>query len=123
MKKVSTILFCLAILATGLIAQERTGNITGVVVDQAGTPLPGGPVTLTGNPITLALQVLLSTGTGTNWPGTGTNYDVFPVNAYEAESRRLARFFRLGHTPGKMDVAPVKPSLEHPFTIDLRTPL
>jgi hypothetical protein len=48
MKKVSTILFCLAILATGLIAQERTGNITGVVVDQEGNPLPGVTVTLTG---------------------------------------------------------------------------
>jgi uncharacterized protein (DUF2126 family) len=52
-------------------------------------------------------------------PG-GRNHSVFPVNAYEAESRRLARFFRFGHTPGPMSVRPVSPSLEHPFTLDLR---
>ncbi len=52
-------------------------------------------------------------------PG-GRSYDTFPVNSYEAESRRLARFFRNGHSQGKFTVAPAKINPEFPFTLDLR---
>jgi uncharacterized protein (DUF2126 family) len=52
-------------------------------------------------------------------PG-GRSHERFPVNSFEAESRRLARFFRMGHTPGSMTV-PVPPiGREFPFTLDLR---
>ena len=53
-------------------------------------------------------------------PG-GRSYDQFPVNSYEAESRRLARFSRLGHTPGPSRGARPRRSREFPYTLDLRT--
>jgi len=54
-------------------------------------------------------------------PG-GRSYDVRPVNSYEAESRRLARFSRLTHTPGRAMIAAETRSREFPYTLDLRKP-
>ena len=52
-------------------------------------------------------------------PG-GRNYDTFPVNANEAEARRVARFNTFGHSQGEMEIREEEPHQERPYTLDLR---
>ncbi|MEQ1757667.1 MAG: transglutaminase family protein [Vicinamibacterales bacterium] len=52
-------------------------------------------------------------------PG-GRNYNTFPVNSHEAEARRRARFFAMGHTAGAQ-MAPIRlENPDFPSTLDLR---
>jgi uncharacterized protein (DUF2126 family) len=72
----------------------------------------------------------------------GLSHETTPVNAFEAESRRVGRFWNQGHTPSELPpqsmggqsehdfspiaeprhvvVPPVEPNPEYPFTFDLR---
>ena len=52
-------------------------------------------------------------------PG-GRHFERFPVNAYEAESRRLARFFAFGHSVGPKAAPAEARRPEFPCTLDLR---
>jgi uncharacterized protein (DUF2126 family) len=52
-------------------------------------------------------------------PG-GLAHEQFPVNAFEAESRRLARFSDMGHTPGIIAIPTEERNPAFPLTLDLR---
>lgn len=55
----------------------------------------------------------------TTHPG-GRNFETRPVNALEAEGRRLARFKPIGHTPGGFTATPYTSDPRFPWTLDLR---
>ncbi|MEO8300310.1 MAG: transglutaminase family protein [Rhizomicrobium sp.] len=52
-------------------------------------------------------------------PG-GRNSEIFPVNANEAEGRRLARFEPIGFTGGMFEAAREETNPDFPYTLDLR---
>jgi uncharacterized protein (DUF2126 family) len=52
-------------------------------------------------------------------PG-GRHHEDYPINAYAAEGRRLARFTVLSHTPGTLVLHDEMRNASFPFTLDLR---
>ena len=52
-------------------------------------------------------------------PG-GKYFDTLPINAFEAEGRRHARFEPHGHTAGHIDIPDVAINTDYPATLDLR---
>ena len=52
----------------------------------------------------------------------GRNYDTFPINSYEAESRRLSRFLPYGHTTSGYWPPIESANPQYPCTLDLRRP-
>jgi hypothetical protein len=74
MKRLFVVLCCL-LIPLAAVAQQRTGNIFGTVVDAEGTPLPGVSVTLTG-------ATIAPISTVTNNEGKFRFLSLFPANDY-----------------------------------------
>ena len=52
-------------------------------------------------------------------PG-GLNPSTLPVNSFEAESRRAARFSKVGHSGNNIQPIPAVVNRDFPMTLDLR---
>ena len=123
-----------AALAAAGVAVVSTGN-TAALLRRSGaqvtevSDLTGFPECLDGRVKTLHPKVHAGILADRRLPSHvshpgGLSYESLPVNAFEAESRRLSRFAAMGHTPGLMQVPPAtinQPgSKEFPFTLDMR---
>ncbi|MEH6405947.1 MAG: transglutaminase family protein [Leeuwenhoekiella sp.] len=53
-------------------------------------------------------------------PG-GRSYETYPVNSYEAESRRINRFWEFGHSQGEIAAVEVEENVEEPTSATSRT--
>ena len=104
----------------------RRGEFVGAVRFKAWQP-PSGLHPMMGVHTPLVFDILdtwnqRSIGGCTYYSGHpgGRHEETFPVNANEAESRRIARFKDIGHTAGIFEAPAEESSRDYPYTLDLR---
>ncbi|NBC23878.1 MAG: IMP dehydrogenase [Gammaproteobacteria bacterium] len=112
--------------AVPLTATDRVGEFVGGVRFRAWQPAASLHPTITVDaPLTFDLydrwngRAVAGCTYHVAHPG-GRNFEHFPVNANEAESRRLSRFQPFGHSDGHFPEPVLRPAAEFPTTLDLR---